>query len=306
VTVKDREKTFASNLATGYRTVPGPSGLVEAAANEGDQGLLNTHEGAPEGFGATYWFPGGLLAEGCIRRGTTSIQLTPPLTPKPYLDEASMAAVLALGHHVTTCLRPLGSELGWAPGTGDVSVTLGKTAALWAGGLGNLFTYFSSLAETSELRAPAQPHQEAVEWIKTATGLSWERVGRLVGVTRQAVNAWKQGRPIADDHRRRLFEVRDVLERAAKRNPEPGGLAAWLDTPRGADARTPANLLEAGEVAKARLLALSSPSRGVKAPPEWARRGAREAYLNSRERVRALPPERDEQLAAEASEDGDE
>ncbi len=191
-------------------------------------------------------------------------------------------------------------------GTGDIGATLGSIAARSADSFRNLVTYFSSLAETTEPLAVADPHLEAVEWIKTATSLSWERVGLLLGVTRQAIYLWKQGSTIADEHRRRLLKVRDVLERAAKRNPQAGGLSAWLDTPRGADAKTPADLLEAGEIGKARLLALSSPSPGVKVPPEWARRGAREAYLNSRERVRALPPELDGQLLDEASEDEDE
>jgi len=303
VTVKDREKTFASNLATNYRVWLGPSNVYDPAVEEGEQGLLYARGEASEDLGAAYRVPGGPPAEGGIYGVTTSAHLA-PLTPGALFDESMQVAILVPEHHVPTGLWPFGSESDSAPWTGDVSATLSKIVALRSAyGFGDLFTYFSSWAEAAESRAVEQPHQEAVGWIKTATGLSWERVGRLVGVSRQAVNAWRQGAPIGDEHRRRLLAVRDVLERAAKRNPQPGGLAAWLDTPRGADARTPADLLEAGEIGKARLLALSSPSRGVKAPPEWAGRGAREAYLNSRERVRALPPDRDEQLLDEASED---
>lgn len=141
-----------------------------------------------------------------------------------------------------------------------------------------------------------EPHQEAVDWIKEATDLSWDRIGRLVGVSRPTLNAWRRGGPIRSDHRQRLFAVRDVLERATKRNPRPSELAAWLDTPRGSDARTPADLLEADEVDKARLLAITSRSPRVKVAPEWVARHMPEAYWNSRERVEAYPPELDEEL----------
>lgn len=308
--VEDRKRTFASNLTSSHRAGIGAPSLHTLVTDEVDEGLeegiLHTQGTAREKLGATYWVPGGVLADRDVHGSTTSIQLALPLTHRAYLDELSEPTILVLGHYVAPSDWPFGSELGLPPGTGDVSVRSGGTALRSTASFGDLFTYFSYLVETTEPQAIAQPHQEAVEWIKTATGFSWERVGRLVGVTRQAVNAWRQGGPIADDHRRRLLEVRDVLERAAKRNRQPGGLAAWLDTPRGADARTPADLLEAGEAGRARLLALSSPSREVKALPQWARRGAREAYLKSRERVRALPPEQDGQLLAEASEDEDE
>ena len=308
MTVKDREGTFASNLATHYHVGPGPSVHHGPAATKGEWGPPHGPEEAPMELGAAYWVPGGLITEGSIYVGTTSVQLT-PLTTRALFDESGQVTILVPGHHVPTGSWPFGAESRPAPRTGDVGAALGRIVAPRpAHGFRDLLTYFlSNLVEAAEAAEPPaveRPHQEAVGWIKTTTGFSWERVGRLVGVSRQAVNAWRQGGPIADAHHRRLLEVRDVLERAAKRNPKPGGLAAWLDTPRGADGKTPADLIEAGEIGKARLLALSSPSRGVKTPPEWARRGAREAYLNSRERVRALPPEREE-LSEEASEDRD-
>ncbi len=310
MTVKDRERTFASNLTAHYRAGLGlPSAFHDPGSEEGERELFHAHGGASEEFGAAYWVSGGLLAEGGIYGSTTSVQLE-PLTPRALLDGSGQVTILMPRHHVPTGPWPFGSESGSASWTGDVSATILPSAASRSTyGFGDLLTYFYSFlvgtVETAEPQAVEQPHQEAVGWIKAATGLSWERVGQLVDVSRQAVNAWRRGGPIADDHRRRLLEVRDVLERAAKRNPQPGGLVAWLDTPRGADARTPADLLAAGEVGKARLLALASPSSGVKAPPEWAQKGAREAYVSSRERVRALPAERDEQLLNEASEDED-
>lgn len=310
MTVEDRERTYASNLITSYRAGLGHSlGFYESASEEGKQGL-HIYGGAPEELSATYWVYAGPLTEEGAYEGTTSVQLEPWM-PSMLLGGSGQVIIFTPARHVPTGQWPLGNELGSASWTGDISATILPGASPRSTyGLGDLLTRFFSFltgtAEAAEPRAVEQPHQEAVDWIKAATGLSWERVGRLVGVSRQTVSAWRRGEPIADDHRRRLLEVRDVLERAAKRNPRPGGLAAWLDTPRGKDARTPADLLEAGEVGKARLLALASPSSGVKAPPEWARQGAREAYLNSRERVRALPPERDERLLDEDPEDEDE
>jgi len=75
------------------------------------------------------------------------------------------------------------------------------------------------------------PHLNAIQWIKAVTGLSQKRIGLLVGVTRQTINRWENGEPITDANRRRLFAVRDVLERATLRYQTPAELAAWLDTP---------------------------------------------------------------------------
>ncbi len=145
----------------------------------------------------------------------------------------------------------------------------------------------------------SSPHLNAIQWIKAATGLSQERIGRLIGVTRQTINRWEHGDPITDANRRRLFAVREVLERATLLYPTPVELAAWLDRPRGADGRTPAELLEAEEINKARLLAISSPSPGLVPPPAWVRQPVPEAFRAGAEhRQEVLPPPRDDELAA--------
>src|SRR5216683_3749168 len=113
------------------------------------------------------------------------------------------------------------------------------------------------------------PHLDAIRWIETTTGFSQERIGKMIGVTRQTISGWKRGLPINDPNRRRLLAVRGVLERASLRHPTPNELAAWLDTPRGADGRTPAQLLEANEIDRARLHAVSSPSPRLRQAPSW-------------------------------------
>jgi transcriptional regulator with XRE-family HTH domain len=143
------------------------------------------------------------------------------------------------------------------------------------------------------------PHLDAIQWMKEATGLSQERIGRLIGVTRQTINRWENGEPITDAHRRRLLAVRDVLERAASRHPTPAQLAAWLDTPRGAEGVTPADLLARGEIARARLLAMSTPSPRLARAPAWVNRPVPPAFRAGAEhRHEPLLPEQDDELAA--------
>lgn len=145
------------------------------------------------------------------------------------------------------------------------------------------------------------PHLNAVQWIRAASGLSQERIGRLIGVTRQTINRWENGEPITDTNRRRLFAVRDVLERATLRHTTPAELAAWLDTPDAVDGHTPAELLEVGEINKARLIAISTPSPGLATSPEWVRRPIPEAFLAGAEhRQEALRLEKDDEPVAPA------
>jgi transcriptional regulator with XRE-family HTH domain len=156
-----------------------------------------------------------------------------------------------------------------------------------------------SLPSTSQLQLEGNtPHLKAIQWIETATGFSQERIGNLIGVTRQTINGWKRGLPIADYNRRRLFAVRDVLERASLRHQTRNQLTAWLDIPRGADGRTPAQLLETNEIDRARLLAISSPSPRLKRAPSWVNQPIPEAFRAGAERRQeALPPETDNELA---------
>lgn len=146
--------------------------------------------------------------------------------------------------------------------------------------------------ETIDAAPTQSPVQEATEWLKSATGISWERIARLLGVTRQAVEGWRGGAPLHDQHWQRLFAVRDVLGRAAARHPSVDALKAWLDTPRGVDGRTLAQLLEANEIDKARFLAVTKPSRKVTPAPVWVRRPTPPAFSRGQEaRMDARPAE---------------
>lgn len=117
--------------------------------------------------------------------------------------------------------------------------------------------------------AHAAPEQEALDWIKATTGLSWARIANLLGVTRQTIHDWRRGIAPFDRHAQRLYTVRELLERAADRHTDARRLRAWLDTPRGADGRTPAQFIESQQFDRARLLALSTPLPGVARFPAW-------------------------------------
>lgn len=173
----------------------------------------------------------------------------------------------------------------------DTAARLGPWISRRAGAL---------LLKQSQARArPVEPHSEAVRWIKAATGLSDARVGRLIGVSRQTLTNWDRGAAIAEENLRRLLAVREVLERAATRSPQPEHLRAWLNTPRGIDGRTPAQLLEANEIDRARLLAMATPSARVARPSSWAGRSVPTAFRAGAERRQEpLRATHDDELAA--------
>ena len=162
----------------------------------------------------------------------------------------------------------------------------------------NKFNQYNQIVET-------QPHLEAIQWIKSATGLPQKRIGQLIGVTRQTIDEWKKGTPISGLNRQRLFAVREVLERAASRHKTKELLVAWLDTPAGADGRTPAQLLAENEINRARLLAMSSPSPRLAPPPAWVNRPIPENFQKGAERHQeALPPNPDRELDALVDNEG--
>lgn len=155
------------------------------------------------------------------------------------------------------------------------------------------------------------PYLEALRGIKDATGFSWERIGNLIGVSRQAIHLWENGEQIKDINRRRLLAVRDVLERATRRYPTREQLTAWLDTPCEANGRTPADLLSMNEINRVRLLAVSSPSQQLKRPPAWVNRPIPETLLTrSEHRQEAWSPTSDDEILADLikneEEDGEE
>lgn len=147
-------------------------------------------------------------------------------------------------------------------------------------------------AGVAEREVPS-PAGDALAFISERTGLSQEQIGDVLGVTRQTLHNWRRGDPIGDANLRRLLAVRDVLGRAARRYPSPDLLRAWLLTPRGTDGKTPGDLLAAGEIDRARLLAMAPPAGGVSPLPAVLRRPTPPTMRTGREsRIEAYPDER--------------
>ncbi len=145
--------------------------------------------------------------------------------------------------------------------------------------------------------APGQLHVEIVRLIREMTGMSQERVARMLGVTRQALNLWDRRKPISHDNRRRLLGVLDVLERASIHYRTPETLTAWLDTPMGAEAATPAELIERGEIGRARTLAISTPAPTLLRLGFWKERPVPTAVrAGSERRPGPVMPNRDEEF----------
>lgn len=157
---------------------------------------------------------------------------------------------------------------------------------------------FSRQALIPDVHPKNLPHLEAIEWMKANTCLKQERIGDLLGVSRQTINRWENGEQIKDANRQRIYAVRDVLERAARRHSTPELLTAWLDTPRGADGRTPAELLVNNEINRARLLAVSSPSPYLVRAPTWVKQPIPEEFrAGSEHRQEAIPLDVDDELS---------
>jgi DNA-binding XRE family transcriptional regulator len=159
-----------------------------------------------------------------------------------------------------------------------------------------------SVGDLRESESRSEPDNwlclEALRQIRESSALSWKRVAQLLDVSRQAIYDWQKGLPIADANRQRIFAVHDVIQSARARLRTPAEVAAWLDIPRGRDGWTPAQLLAAGDIDRARFLALAGSSPGLRPLPEWAHRAASSPFREGRER-RPAPsaPESDDELA---------
>lgn len=210
---------------------------------------------------------------------------------------ADRAVPIELGRSGRLLLQMLASL---ARGTNDGGFRL-RQPCNWAldatGSLVLLHTRGPSATDATAERSDTSIscHTETLNWIRGATGLPDESIGKLLGVSRQALNLWDRGRPISEQNLQRLLTVKDILMRAAIRNPEPEQLRAWLYTPHGTYGKTPADHLAAEELDRARYLARVSRSDRVVAPPARTRRPLPEAFRQGAERRQeAVAPETQE------------
>lgn len=87
----------------------------------------------------------------------------------------------------------------------------------------------------SEATDDAQTTQQAIFKLRRISGLTWEQLGELFGVSRRSVHFWASGKPLNAGHQQRLMQILDVV-RAADRGDARATRAALLDVKDGVTA----------------------------------------------------------------------
>ena len=174
---------------------------------------------------------------------------------------------------------------------------------------GNMRTLPPRLTEPERfavVSAGTSPQQEVVKAIAELTGLSRQGIAALVGVRRPTIYAWLDDSNISEPNLRRLLATYEVLQRASTRHQTQQAMRAWLHTPRGADALTPASLLAQGEFGRARLLALSTAPPRSTPTPTWTREATPNAWtVREQNRLERVDRGDEESIAALLSDDED-
>jgi len=83
---------------------------------------------------------------------------------------------------------------------------------------------------------PPDSTSRAISELRRVSGLTWEELGHLFGVSRRSVHFWVSGRAMKADHERRLFRILDVV-RNADRGDARSNRAALCATSRGKSTR---------------------------------------------------------------------
>lgn len=111
---------------------------------------------------------------------------------------------------------------------------------------------------------------EVLEDIEALTGLPKARIAEdVLDVSRTAYHDWSIGKRVSIENERRIRSTLDVLRRASMRYGSPELIRGWLATPVGSRAVAPMELLKAGRIDEARLLAVSALPKRNTALPEW-------------------------------------
>lgn len=72
----------------------------------------------------------------------------------------------------------------------------------------------------------------AISELRRISGLTWEQLGQLLGVTRRSVHFWASGRPLNASNEKRLMQVLDIV-RVADRGSARSTRAAMMDAGQG-------------------------------------------------------------------------
>ena len=98
---------------------------------------------------------------------------------------------------------------------------------------------------------------DAIAELRRVSGLTWEQVGRLFGVSRRSVHFWASGKPMNAANEQHLRQVLDVV-RQADRGDARGNRAALFE---GSTGSTPFDLLASKRFDEAGALLGRGPGR---------------------------------------------
>ncbi len=130
-------------------------------------------------------------------------------------------------------------------------------------------------AVTQQADPDVRQLSKVLEDIEALTGLPKARIAEDVfGVSRTAYHDWSMGKRVSIENERRIRSTLDVLLRASMRHRSPDLIRGWLVTPVGSRAVAPMQLLKAGRIDEARLLAVSALPKRETALPEWLLTGS--------------------------------
>ena len=91
-----------------------------------------------------------------------------------------------------------------------------------------------SLSESRTANRP-QATRKAVSELRRISGLTWEQLGQLLGVSRRSIHFWASGKPLNASNERRLMRVLDIV-RVADRGSARSTRAAMMDASQGTSA----------------------------------------------------------------------
>jgi len=102
-----------------------------------------------------------------------------------------------------------GTSHGGQTGTVNSFVTVGRTDR------GELVPFESSrskdVTHRARVVAEARSDRDEVTWIKDHSGLTWEQLGKVFGVSRRAVHMWANGGRLNESNARRLREFSAII-----------------------------------------------------------------------------------------------
>lgn len=153
-------------------------------------------------------------------------------------------------------LAPFVSRPSW-----EISAAELKSVSLWQ-------KYFAGSTATPVTLVvnviPPESGAEAIHEIRRLSGLTWEQVSGIFGVSRRAAHDWGAGKRLSPNNRQQVAKVLSVLRSIDRGSAEAN--QALLHSPL-KDGRTFLDLLCSGEFEEAIRLARKGPGRHVRYSP---------------------------------------